>query len=112
VGLLMGGHNTLENAQGYHVILGWNLKSIRKTFGVLIYDRQIGRLCINPYRIYDPGTRTILESSCIFQMQSIAIRRTGLSWGGGSCYMWYFNLEVLLLCAPSFLILCPVLRKH
>jgi hypothetical protein len=36
----------------------------------------------------------------------------GWSWGGGSCYMWNFFIEVLLLCAPPFLIPCPVLRKY
>jgi hypothetical protein len=27
--------------KGYHVLLGWNLKGIRETFGVLIYDCQL-----------------------------------------------------------------------
>ncbi len=43
----------------------------------------------------------------IFQKQCIVIQRIGLSWGGGSCYMWYTHLEVLLLCSPPFLEKCP-----
>ncbi len=27
--------------KGYHVLLEWNLKGIRETFGVLIYDLQL-----------------------------------------------------------------------
>jgi hypothetical protein len=30
---------------GYHVLLGWNLKGIRKTFGVTMYDRQLA-VCV------------------------------------------------------------------
>jgi hypothetical protein len=41
----MGGH-TLENAQGYHVLLGWNLKGIRETFRVLIYNLQLA-ICVS-----------------------------------------------------------------
>ncbi len=29
-----------------HVLLGWNLKKIRETFGVLIYDRQLA-FCVS-----------------------------------------------------------------
>ena len=57
----------------YHVLLGWNLKGIRETFGGLMYYLSIGCLCIHPYRIYDPGTRTIPEMSGIFQKQSSGI---------------------------------------
>jgi hypothetical protein len=71
-----------------------------------------GRLCIHPFKIFDPGTRSITKSSGTFQKQSIAILRIGLSWDGGSCYMWYFFIEELLLCASPFLVFCPVLRKH
>ncbi len=31
---------------GYHVLLGWNLKGIRETFGVLIHDRQVA-ICVS-----------------------------------------------------------------
>ncbi len=89
-----------------------NLNGFKENFWGADLWLSTGRLCIHPYRIYDPGTRTIPKSSGISQKQSIAIRRIGLSWGGGSCYTWYFFLEVLLLCAPPFLILCPVPRKH
>ncbi len=30
----------------YHVLLGWNLKGIRETFGVPIYDRQLA-VCVS-----------------------------------------------------------------
>jgi hypothetical protein len=30
----------LKMPKGYHVLLGWNLKGIRETFGLLIYDHQ------------------------------------------------------------------------
>ncbi len=151
--------------KGYHVLLGWNLKGIRETFGVLIYDPQLA-ICVStpiesmilewklslrvlvslrskwrcnwnctplilheickwydvnvkmqlilhlkhlffwggtwkrlerllgepvmiinwpsvypPHRIYDPGTRTIPESSGMFQKQSSGIWWIGLSWG-------------------------------
>jgi hypothetical protein len=36
----MGGH-TLENAQSYRDLLGWNLKGIRETIEMMIYDRQL-----------------------------------------------------------------------
>jgi hypothetical protein len=36
----MGGH-TLENAQSYRDLLGWNLKGIRETSEMMIYDRQL-----------------------------------------------------------------------
>ncbi len=65
--------NAIEIAPQTPVLLGWNLKGIIETFGVLIYDNFIGRLCIHPYRSYDPGTRTIPESSGIFQKQSSGI---------------------------------------
>jgi hypothetical protein len=55
-----------------------------------------------PHRIFDAGTSSIIKSCGTFQEQSIAILRIGLSWGGGSCYMWYLFIEVLLLCAPPF----------
>jgi hypothetical protein len=32
--------------KGYHVLLGWNLKGIRETFGVLICDRQLA-VCVS-----------------------------------------------------------------
>jgi hypothetical protein len=32
--------------KGYHVLLGWNLKGTRETFGVLIYDRQLA-VCVS-----------------------------------------------------------------
>ena len=32
--------------KGYHVLLGWNLKGIRETFGVPIYDRQLA-VCVS-----------------------------------------------------------------
>jgi hypothetical protein len=32
--------------KGYHVVLGGNLKGIRETFGVLIYDRQLA-VCVS-----------------------------------------------------------------
>ncbi len=44
-GLLMGSH-TLENVQRFHVLLGWNLKKIRETFGVPIYDHQL-TVCVS-----------------------------------------------------------------
>jgi hypothetical protein len=36
----MGGH-TLENAQSYRDLLGWNLKGIRETIEMMIYDHQL-----------------------------------------------------------------------
>jgi hypothetical protein len=38
--LLMGRH-TLENAQSYRNFLGWNLKGIRETIEMMIYDHQL-----------------------------------------------------------------------
>ena len=35
-----------EIVKGYHVLLGWNLKGIRETFGVPIYDRQLA-VCVS-----------------------------------------------------------------
>jgi hypothetical protein len=32
--------------KGYHVLLGWNLKGIRETFGVPINDRQLA-VCVS-----------------------------------------------------------------
>ena len=32
--------------KGYQVLLGWNLKGIRETFRVLIYDRQLA-ICVS-----------------------------------------------------------------
>jgi hypothetical protein len=32
--------------KGYHVLLGWNLKGIRETFGVQIYDRRLA-VCVS-----------------------------------------------------------------
>jgi hypothetical protein len=32
--------------KGYHVLLGWRLKGIRETLGVLIYDRQLA-VCVS-----------------------------------------------------------------
>jgi hypothetical protein len=32
--------------KGDHVLLGWNLKGIRETFGVPIYDRQ-SAICVS-----------------------------------------------------------------
>jgi hypothetical protein len=32
--------------KGYHVLLGWNLKGIRETFGVPIYDSQLA-VCVS-----------------------------------------------------------------
>jgi hypothetical protein len=32
--------------KGYHVLLGWNLKGIRETFGVPIYDPQLA-VCVS-----------------------------------------------------------------
>jgi hypothetical protein len=32
--------------KGYHVLLGWNLKGIRETFGVPIYDGQLA-VCVS-----------------------------------------------------------------
>ncbi len=32
--------------KGYHVLLGWNLKGIRETFGVPIYDCQLA-VCVS-----------------------------------------------------------------
>jgi hypothetical protein len=32
--------------KGYHVLLGWNLKGIRETFGMLIYDRRL-TVCVS-----------------------------------------------------------------
>ncbi len=32
--------------KGYHVLLGWNLKGVRETFGVPIYDRQLA-VCVS-----------------------------------------------------------------
>jgi hypothetical protein len=43
--LLMGGH-TLENAQSYLDLLGWKLKGIRETIGVMIYDHQLA-VCVS-----------------------------------------------------------------
>jgi hypothetical protein len=34
--------------KGYHVLLGWNLKRIRKTFGLPIYDRQLAIFVSTP----------------------------------------------------------------
>jgi hypothetical protein len=31
--------------KGYHGLLGWNLKGIRETFGVSIYDHQLA-VCV------------------------------------------------------------------
>ncbi len=90
---------------------GGTWKVLEKLLGCSLW-LSIGHLCIHPCRIFDPGTRTFLKSSGIFQEQSMVILRIGLSWGGGSCYMWYFFLEELSLCAPPFLILCHVWRKH
>jgi hypothetical protein len=36
----MGGH-TLENAQSYRDLLGWNYKGIRETFKMMIYDHRL-----------------------------------------------------------------------
>jgi hypothetical protein len=36
----------LEMPKGYHVLLGWNLKGMRETFGVLIYDCQLA-VCVS-----------------------------------------------------------------
>ncbi len=36
----------MKMPKGYHVLLGWNLKGIRETFGVLIYDRQLA-VCVS-----------------------------------------------------------------
>jgi hypothetical protein len=33
-------------SKGYHVLLGWILKGIRETFGLLIYDRQLA-VCVS-----------------------------------------------------------------
>ncbi len=57
--------------KGYHVLLVWNMKKIRETFGVPIYDRQLA-VCVSASIEY-PGTRTIPESSGIFQKQSSGI---------------------------------------
>jgi hypothetical protein len=32
--------------KGYHVLLGWNLKRIKETFGVPIYDRLLA-VCVS-----------------------------------------------------------------
>ena len=32
--------------KAYHVLLGWNLKGIRETFGVLIYDSRLA-ICVS-----------------------------------------------------------------
>jgi hypothetical protein len=40
VGLLMRGI-LWKISKGCHVLLGWNLKGIRETIGVLIYDHQL-----------------------------------------------------------------------
>jgi hypothetical protein len=32
--------------KGHHVLLGWNLKGIRETFGVPNYDRQLA-VCVS-----------------------------------------------------------------
>ncbi len=32
--------------KGYHVLFGWNLKEIRETFGVPIYDRHLA-VCLS-----------------------------------------------------------------
>ncbi len=69
----------------------WNCTSIICSLGVELekdwWDfwganlwSSIGCLCIHPYRNYDPGTRTVPESSGIFQKQSSGIWSTGLSW--------------------------------
>jgi hypothetical protein len=34
--------------KGYHVLLGWNLKRIRETFGVLMYDPQLAVSVFTP----------------------------------------------------------------
>jgi hypothetical protein len=34
--------------KGYHVVLGWNLKRIKETFGVPIYDRQFALYVSTP----------------------------------------------------------------
>jgi hypothetical protein len=73
--------NAIEVAPQISDHLGWNLKGIRETFGVPIYDRQLA-ICVSTlYGIYDPGTRTIPESCGIFQKQSSGIWWIGLSWG-------------------------------
>jgi hypothetical protein len=95
--------------KGYHVLLGWNLKGIRETLGVLIYDCQLV-VCVST-----PIESLILEqdlSSRVLVSSRSNILWIGLSWGGGSCYMGYFFLKVWLLCAPPFLNLCPVWWKH
>ncbi len=36
----------MEMPKGYHVLLEWNLKGIRETFGVPVYDRQLA-ICVS-----------------------------------------------------------------
>jgi hypothetical protein len=36
----------MKMPKGDHVLLGWNLKGIKETFGVPIYDRQLA-ICVS-----------------------------------------------------------------
>ena len=48
--------------KGYHVLLEWNLKGIRKTFGVPIYDHQLA-VCVS----------TLIESMILEQELSLRV---------------------------------------
>jgi hypothetical protein len=47
--------------QGYHVLLGWNLKGIREIFGVLIFDRQFAVCVSTPIETMLPDQKISLR---------------------------------------------------
>ncbi len=78
--------------KGYHVLLGWRLKGIRETLGVMIYDPQLA-VCVS----------TPIESLILEQDQSprvLVLSKSNLlpfrelSWGG---------VGVAATCGISFL---------
>jgi hypothetical protein len=47
--------------RGYHVPLGWNLKGIRETFGVPIYDRHLAVCVSTPIKSVIPEQELSLK---------------------------------------------------
>ena len=79
--------------KGYHVLLGWNLKGIRETFGVPIYERQLA-ICVST------PIESMIPEQELYLRVLVSLRSNPVAFGGiyivdGRAYFGKWSKDIM-----------------